>query len=197
MIPRIRTRIALIINYMSRIGKKPIVLPAGVEAAISGNKVTIKGPKGTLDLPLHPHVRVQQVGSEMTVTVAEPEEKKDRSLWGLFRSLVNNMVVGVTAGYEKRLEMSGIGFKAAVKDNNLVLEIGYSHPVNFPIPSGIEINVDKEGIIIKGIDKALVGETAAYLRALKKPEPYKGKGIKYAGEIIRRKAGKAAVKSAA
>lgn len=181
---------------MSRVGKKPIVLPAGVEAAISGNKVTIKGPKGTLDLTLHPHVRVQQVGSELKVEVAEPEEKKDRSLWGLFRNLINNMAVGVAVGYEKRLEMSGIGFKAAVKDKILVLEIGYSHPVHFPIPPSIEIIVDKEGIAIKGIDKALVGETAACLRALKKPEPYKGKGIKYAGEVIRRKAGKAAVKSA-
>lgn len=182
---------------MSRIGKKPIVLPAGVEAAISGNKLTIKGPKGTLDLKLHPHVQVRPEGSGLQVEVTEPEEKKDRSLWGLFRNLINNMVVGVTVGYEKRLEMSGIGFKAVVKGKDLVLEIGFSHPVIFPIPPGIEINVDKEGMAIKGLDKALVGEVAACLRALKKPEPYKGKGIKYDGEIIRRKAGKAAVKSAA
>lgn len=185
------------INCMSRIGKKPIVLPTGVEANLTREQVAIKGPKGSLSLKLHPHVKVIQEGQELKVTVKEPEEKKDRALWGLFGSLIQNMVEGVITGYEKKLEMSGIGFKAELRGKELVLNIGYSHPVHFPLPPGIEASVDKEIISIKGIDKALVGEIAARIRALKKPEPYKGKGIKYVGEVIRRKAGKTAVKTTA
>ncbi len=180
---------------MSRIGKQLINLPAGVEAAIKPNEVVIKGPKGQLTVKTHPAVTVVQDDSVLKVSVNNPEEKKERSLWGLFASLLKNMVIGVTMGYEKKLEMSGIGFKAEVKGKNLILNIGYSHAVDFPIPEGLEIIVEKEFITVKGIDKQLVGEIAAQIRALKKPEPYQGKGIKYVGEIIRRKAGKAAVKT--
>ena len=180
---------------MSRIGKQLINLPAGVEATIKPSEVVIKGPKGQLMVKTHPAVTVVQEDSVLKVSVKNPEEKKERSLWGLFASLLKNMVIGVTAGYEKKLEMSGIGFKAEVKGKNLILNIGYSHAVDFPIPEGLEITVEKEFINVKGIDKQLVGEIAAQIRALKKPEPYQGKGIKYVGEIIRRKAGKAAVKT--
>lgn len=182
---------------MSRIGKQLIVLPAGVEVKIEAGQATVKGPKGSLVQILHPHVKVEQEGRVLKVLVADPEERKDRALWGLFASLLKNMVTGVTQGFEKRLEMTGIGFRSEISGQDLVLSIGFSHPVNFPIPNGVVISVDKEGILIKGMDKALVGETAARIRALKKPEPYQGKGIKYAGEIIRRKAGKAVTKAAA
>lgn len=182
---------------MSRIGKQLINLSAGVEAEINAGEVAIKGPKGRLTLKTHPAVTVVQEGPTLKVFVNNPEEKKERSLWGLFASLLKNMVIGVTQGYEKKLEMSGIGFKAEIKEKNLVLNIGFSHPVNFSIPEGLEITVEKEFITVKGIDKQLVGETAAQIRALKKPEPYQGKGIKYVGEVIRRKAGKTAVKAAA
>lgn len=182
---------------MSRIGKQPINLPAGVSAELKEGAVAIKGPKGVLEIKLHPHITVKQEGADLKVAVLNPEEKKDRALWGLFGSLIQNMVEGVTKGFEKRLEMSGIGFKSELKGKNLVLHIGYSHSVDFAVPAGVEVAMEKDVIIIKGIDKSLVGETAARIRALKKPEPYQGKGIKYAGEIIRRKAGKAAVKAAA
>ncbi|MEK9183271.1 MAG: 50S ribosomal protein L6 [Patescibacteria group bacterium] len=182
---------------MSRIGKQPINLPTGVSAELKENAVSIKGPKGALEIKLHPHVKVTQEGADLKVAVLDPEETNDRALWGLFGSLLQNMVEGVTKGFEKRLEMSGIGFKSEVKGKNLVLHIGYSHPVNFAVPVGVEISMDKDIIVVKGIDKGLVGETAARIRALKKPEPYQGKGIKYVGEIIRRKAGKAATKAAA
>lgn len=182
---------------MSRIGKKPIVLPEGVEAEIKPDQVVIKGPKGTLTLKLNPLVQVTKEDKTLRAAVRHPEEKKERALWGLFGSLLKNMVEGVTKGFEKRLEMSGIGFKAELKGQSIILSIGFSHTVNFVIPSGIEVKVEKEILIIRGIDKILVGEIAARLRTLKKPEPYKGKGIKYVGEIIRRKAGKAAVKTTA
>ena len=182
---------------MSRVGKKPIVLPEGVEAEIKPDQAVIKGPKGTLTLKLHPLVKLIKEDKTLKVEVVHPEVKKERSLWGLFGSLLKNMVEGVTKGFEEKLEMSGIGFKAELKGQKLILSIGFSHTVDFAIPEGIEASVDKEIITIKGIDKILVGEIAARLRALKKTEPYKGKGIKYVGEIIRRKAGKAAVKTAA
>ena len=182
---------------MSRIGKQPINLPTGVSAELKDGFVAIKGPKGALEIKLHPHVKVDQEGADLKVAVFDPEETNDRALWGLFGSLIQNMVEGVTKGFEKKLEMSGIGFKAEVKGKNLVLHIGYSHPVDFVVPVGVEITMEKDVIVIKGIDKGLVGETAARIRALKKPEPYQGKGIRYVGEIVRRKAGKAATKAAA
>lgn len=182
---------------MSRIGKQPITLPIGVSAELKDDIVSVKGPKGSLEIKLHPHVKVTQEGADLKVAVLNPDETGDRALWGLFGSLIQNMVEGVTKGFEKRLEMSGIGFKAEMKGKNLVLYIGYSHPVNFAVPAGVEISMDKDVIVVKGIDKGLVGETAARIRALKKPEPYQGKGIKYVGEIVRRKAGKTATKAAA
>jgi len=180
---------------MSRIGKKPIVVPQGVEATISAGKIIIKGPKGTLETLIHPNVTVVKDGAHLKVTVKRPDVKSDRALWGLFGSLIRNMVLGVTQGFEKKLEMNGIGFKAEVKGKVLALEVGFSHSVDFPIPAGVEISVEKNIIAIKSFDKQLVGNTAAEIRAIKKPEPYLGKGIKYVGEQIRRKAGKAAAKT--
>ncbi len=180
---------------MSRIGKKPIALPTGVEAKIEGDKITIKGPKGLLELHLHPQVKIAQDQSFLNVTVSNPEEKSQSALWGLFASLLKNMIEGVSKGFEKKLEMNGIGFKAEVKGKNLVLEVGYSHSVTFPIPINIEVIVEKNIITVKGTDKQLVGNVAAEIREVRPPEPYKGSGIKYADEKIRRKAGKAAVKS--
>ncbi|MBI5731797.1 MAG: 50S ribosomal protein L6 [Candidatus Magasanikbacteria bacterium] len=182
---------------MSRIGKKIIVLPAEVEANLTDGKIQIKGPKGFLELSLHPHVSLNREGSELRVSVANPEEKKDKALWGLFGSLIKNMIEGVSRGFEKKLEMNGIGFKAEVKGKNLVLEVGFSHPVFFNIPSGVEIITEKNIITVRGADKQQVGAVAAEIRSIKKPEPYKGKGIRYVDEIIRKKAGKAAIKSVA
>jgi large subunit ribosomal protein L6 len=175
---------------MSRIGKLPVIITAGVTVKIDGQQVEIKGPKGQLTISLHEHVKVEQVEQHLTVTVQQPDNQADRALWGLSRVLLSNMVTGVTEGYTKKLEINGVGFKAAVSGQNLVLNLGFSHPVNFPIPTGATIAVEKNVVTISGIDKQLIGETAAKIRSLKKPEPYKGKGIKYQDEIIRRKAGK-------
>ena len=186
---------------MSRIGKKPVVLANGVEASIKDTVLTIKGPKGQLSLNIHPDVKVEVSGSEVVVSVPEPEKKKQRALWGLFRALVENLVVGVTRGYSKELDVIGVGFKAEVQGKKLVLALGFSHPINFELPEGIEAKSEKNParigtqqyqttITLTGIDKQLLGQTAANIRALKKPEPYKGKGIKYSDEVIIRKAGK-------
>jgi large subunit ribosomal protein L6 len=174
---------------MSRIGKLPISIPAGVTVKLDERVVTVTGPKGTLTQALHDRVNVE-IGEAITVTVRQPNNQNDRALWGLTRVLIANMIVGVTTGYEKKLEINGVGFKAALTGKNLVLNLGFSHPINFAVPDGITIAVDKNVVSVSGIDKQLVGETAATIRALKKPEPYKGKGIKYSDEVIRRKAGK-------
>ncbi|MCX6785299.1 MAG: 50S ribosomal protein L6 [Candidatus Komeilibacteria bacterium] len=181
---------------MSRIGKKPINIPAGVNVTIAGNSVTVKGPKGELTQVIHPLIKLEQAGDELNVLVGKPEDKQQKSLWGLSRTLINNMVLGVTAGFSKKLEINGIGFKAAVTGDKLLLNVGFSHAVNYEIPRGIQISVDKNLIIVSGIAKQQVGQAAAEIRAIKKPEPYKGKGIKYLDEVIRRKAGKV-VKGAA
>lgn len=167
-------------------------MPAGVSGSLQDGKLTITGPKGTLTVPVHPRVKVNIEGSSLSITVVNPENLQDKALWGLFASLIKNMVTGVTQGFEKKLEMNGIGFKAEVRGQNLVLDVGFSHSVDFPIPTGIEIVMEKNIIKIRGIDKQLVGSVAANIRSIKPPEPYLGKGIKYADEIIRRKAGKAA-----
>lgn len=177
---------------MSRIGKQPIVVPAGVEFAITGTECTAKGTKGTLVLPLHPHVMVTREGDLLSVTVQNPQDGRDRALWGLFQRLVSNLVEGVTKGYSKQLELNGVGFKVATSPKGLSMSLGFSHPVEYTLPTGVQATVEKNLITISGIDKQLVGETAARIRRLKKPEPYKGKGIKYVDEVIRRKAGKAA-----
>jgi large subunit ribosomal protein L6 len=175
---------------MPRVGKKPISIPSGVDVTIAGQQVTVKGPKGTLVFDVHHRVTVAKTDNQIQVTVGNPDEKKSRELWGTTRVLVANMVTGVTAGFIKKLEITGVGFRAAVSGQMLTLQVGFSHPVEFPVPAGTEIKVEKNIISVSGIDKQLVGQTAARIRDIKKPEPYKGKGIKYVGEIIRRKEGK-------
>ncbi len=176
---------------MSRIGRMPIAIPAGVTVEVAeNNKVTVKGPKGTLERVLPAEMEIKVENGEVTVT--RPNDlKKMKSLHGLTRTLVNNMVVGVTAGYEKKLEVNGVGYRAAKAGNKLTLSLGYSHPVEMIDPEGIETVLDGTNIIIvKGIDKEKVGQFAAEIRDKRRPEPYKGKGIKYADETIRRKVGK-------
>lgn len=175
---------------MSRIGKKPIVIPAGVTLQIEGQKVKVKGQKGELSFNFHRLVNFEKHEAVVKVLVKKTEDKKSRELWGLSRVLLFNMIEGVTKGFQKKLEINGVGYRAAVAGQKLNLELGFSHPVEFMLPKGIEAKVEKNIITISGIDKQLVGETAARIRALRKPEPYKGKGIKYVDEVIRRKAGK-------
>ena len=176
---------------MSRIGRMPIAIPAGVTVDIAeNNKITVKGPKGTLTRVLPAEMEIKHEGAQ--VTVSRPNDlKKMKSLHGLTRTLINNMVVGVTEGYEKRLEVNGVGYRAAKSGKKLTLNLGYSHPIEMQDPEGIESVVDGQNlIIIKGIDKEKVGQYAAEIRDKRRPEPYKGKGIKYATETIRRKEGK-------
>ena len=175
---------------MSRIGRMPIAIPDGVTVTIAeNNQVTVKGPKGTLERVLPAEMDIKQEGSEIIVT--RPNDlKKMKSLHGLTRTLIHNMVIGVTAGYEKTLEVNGVGYRAAKQGNKLVLSLGYSHPVEMIDPEGLEAVVDGNKIIVKGIDKEKVGQYAAEIRDKRRPEPYKGKGIKYADEVIRRKVGK-------
>jgi len=176
---------------MSKIGNKPIIIPENVQVKINERTVLVTGPKGELSYALTPLVDVKVEDNNLIVNPLGTS-RSYRAMHGLTRTLINNMVVGVSMGFNKDLEMKGVGYKAAVQENDLVLSLGYSHPINFPIPSGIEITVKKNTISIAGIDKQLVGETAAQIRRLRPPEPYKGKGIKYADEVIRRKAGKTA-----
>lgn len=176
---------------MSRIGRMPIAIPAGVTVEIAENsKVTVKGPKGTLERVLPAEMEIKMEGSEIVVT--RPNDlKKMKSLHGLTRTLINNMVVGTTEGYAKKLEVNGVGYKAAKNGKKLNLSLGYSHPVEMEDPDGIETVVEGQNVIIvKGIDKEKVGQFAAEIRDKRRPEPYKGKGIKYADETIRRKVGK-------
>ena len=175
---------------MSRIGRMPIAIPDGVTVTIAeNNQVTVKGPKGTLERVLPAEMDIKQEGSEIIVT--RPNDlKKMKSLHGLTRTLINNMVVGVTAGYEKVLEVNGVGYRAAKQGNKLVLSLGYSHPVEMIDPEGLSSAVDGNKIIVSGISKEKVGQYAAEIRDKRRPEPYKGKGIKYADEVIRRKVGK-------
>lgn len=175
---------------MSRIGKKPIAIPTGVEVKIDGTQVTVKGSKGTLQVEVLPVVKTEMTDGQLIFSIENPEEKKDRALWGLFRNLVNNAIIGVSQGFTKSLEINGVGFKAMMQGKDLSLNVGFSHPVLFKTPEGITIETEKNVIKISGIDKQMVGQVAAEIRAIKKPEPYKGKGIKYSDEIIRRKAGK-------
>jgi len=175
---------------MSRIGKKPIEITKGVEVKIDNNLVMVKGPKGELKEQIHPKIKLELKDNQLNVLVANEENKEERSLWGLSRTLINNMVLGVTEGFSKQLEINGIGFKGEVKGDKLVLNLGFSHPVEYQFPKGITIQAEKNLITVSGIDKQLVGQVSAKIRSFKKPEPYKGKGIKYLDEVIRRKAGK-------
>ena len=175
---------------MSRIGRMPVAIPAGVTVTIEeGNKVTVKGPKGTLERVLPAEMTIKEEDGHIVVT--RPNDlKKMKSLHGLTRTLIQNMVIGVSQGYEKTLEVNGVGYRAAKQGKKLVLNLGYSHPVEMEDPEGLESKVDGNKIIVSGIDKERVGQYAAEIRDKRKPEPYKGKGIKYADEVIRRKVGK-------
>ncbi|MBU1038788.1 50S ribosomal protein L6 [Patescibacteria group bacterium] len=175
---------------MSRLGKLPINIPAGVQVTIVGRSFTAKGPKGEVTEQLPGRVKVQQTDNVLSVSVTDSSDRAQRALWGLARQLVANAVQGVHEGYSKSLELSGIGFKVQIEGETLVFNLGFSHPVRFDIPKNISAKVEKNIIILTGANKQEVGQVAAEIRALRKPEPYKGKGIKYLNEVIRRKAGK-------
>lgn len=181
---------------MSRIGKKPIIIPAGVEVTMEDRVVFIKGPKGELRKEFLPEIKIEiteEDGQKSIQVSVFRNGKKSIALWGLTRALLANMVEGVTNGYQKKLQIEGIGFKAVVEPENLVLNLGFSHPVKMKKEAGIEFLVEKNIVTISGIDKEQVGQVAAKIRKIKPPEPYKGKGIRYVGEYVRRKAGKKAV----
>jgi large subunit ribosomal protein L6 len=176
---------------MSRIGKNPIEIPKSVKASIETNKIVIEGPKGKLSMKIHHRLKAE-IKDDKIIIVRQSDSKLDKSLHGLHRTLVANMIKGVTEGYQKELEIHGVGFRAQVQGKNLNLQLGFSHPINYEIPEDITVEMPKPtSIIVKGIDKAKVGEVAAEIRGFYKPEPYKGKGIRYKGEQVRRKAGKA------
>lgn len=178
---------------MSRVGKLPIPIPDKTKVQLAGRKLTVTGPKGSLGMEVHSAIAVKVEGNNVEVT-RSTEMKKHRALHGLTRALINNMVLGVTQGYVRQLEMRGVGYRAEMKGKTLVLNLGYSHPIIFNPPQGITVTVDaKENkITIDGIDKELVGQVAAKIRSLRKPEPYKGKGVRYVGEVVQQKAGKTA-----
>ncbi len=177
---------------MSRIGNKPVVIPQGVRVQVVDRRVSAEGPKGKLVQPLPPGLSVKVEGTQVIISRAG-EDRKVRALHGLARSLVQNMVTGVKEPFERKLEIVGIGYRAQVQGRAIQLALGYSHPVIFPLPDGITAEIDKQTLItLRGADKALLGETAAKLRMLRKPDPYKGKGIKYSDEVVRRKVGKKA-----
>ncbi len=181
---------------MSRIGKLPIEIPQGVNISIDNRLVTVNGPKGELTYKLLPSLEVLINDQNVTVSLVK-ENKNTVSLFGLTRTLIANMIIGVSEGFEKQLEFHGVGYRAAIEGDELVLNMGYSHPIKYKPKAGIDLKVEKNIITVTGISKQLVGQTAAEIREFKKPEPYKGKGIKYVGEKIRRKAGKAAAKAGA
>ena len=175
---------------MSRIGKVPVSMPGGVSASIEGAVLSVKGPKGTLSMPMLDDISYGIVDGRIVVKPAN-ETKRARSFWGMHRTLVQNLVTGVTEGFTKVLEISGVGYRAQAQGKNLRLQLGYSHDVNFPVPEGVEVKTpDQNTVEISGIDKQKVGQVAAEIRRWRKPEPYKGKGIKYRGEYIFRKEGK-------
>jgi large subunit ribosomal protein L6 len=175
---------------MSRIGKRPVTVPAGVTASIEGGQLNVKGPKGTLSLQLRDEISYEVEGDDIVVKPAN-DTKQARAFWGMQRTLVQNLVTGVTEGFTKTLEITGVGYRAAAQGKNLKLQLGYSHDVNIPVPEGIDIKTpDPTTVEISGIDRQKVGQIAAEIRRWRKPEPYKGKGIKYRGEYIFRKEGK-------
>jgi large subunit ribosomal protein L6 len=180
---------------VSRIGRMPIPVPPGVQVRQEGNRVTIEGPRGTLTREFHPNMRVALDDGHLIVSRPD-DSRQNRALHGMTRALLANMVTGVTEGFQKRLEINGVGYRAEQQGEGAVLQVGFSHPVPLTPPPGIRIIVERSGnsLVVEGIDKQLVGEVAAKIRAVRKPEPYKGKGIAYAGEVIRRKAGKAGIR---
>jgi len=177
---------------MSRIGRQTINLPQGTTVEVQDGVLVVKGSKGELKRPIPTCATVSVEGDTATVSVEKPEEKKQRTLWGTTSAHLKNMVEGVNAGFKKQLEINGVGYRVALQGTELKIEVGYSHPVMFSVPTGVTASVEKNVITLESIDKELLGQTAAEIRAIRKPEPYKGKGIKYMDEVIRRKAGKTA-----
>ena len=177
---------------MSRIGKEPIKIPESVKIDVNNQTIKVKGPKGELVRDIHPYIKVD-IEDNVLLVKRSLDNKIHKSLHGLTRALINNMVIGVTEGFKKSLEIVGVGYRAEKKKSNIVFSLGYSHPIVFVPPEDIDINLERHIINISGIDKELVGQVAAKIRSFRPPEPYKGKGIKYIGEVIKRKAGKAAV----
>lgn len=176
---------------MSRIGKKPIAIPSGIEVSVNGTIVTVKKGNKSHDIETHGRVDVD-VNDGNVIFTRKGEDKASSAFWGTYRALTNNAIVGLSEGFQKSLEINGVGYRAAVKGKVLELQLGYSHPINYEIPDGLEISVDKNLIHVKGSNKQQVGQTAAIIRSYRKPEPYKGKGVKYTDEVIVRKAGKTA-----
>ena len=181
-------------KFMSRIGKKTIEIPQSVEVSIENNLVKVRGPKGELERYIRPEIKIEKKDNQIFVT-PNKETKRTNALWGLSRTLIFNMIEGVTNGYEKKLEIRGVGYKANLEGEDLVLNVGFSHSVKIEKVEGIKFETEKSIITVSGIDKELVGQIAAKIKKVKKPEPYKGKGIRYLGEEVRRKAGKKAVGS--
>ncbi len=180
---------------MSRLGKLPIKLPEGLTVKFENNNLEVKGPKGQLKLNVSPIVNLDLKESEIVLSVND-SSKKSKAFWGLFHALIKNMVIGVTEGFEKKLEINGVGYRATLAGNTLKLNLGFSHPVDFNLPEGVSASIEGNTITLSSIDKALLGETAQKIRSFRPPEPYKGKGIKYSDEIIIKKAGKTAAKDA-
>jgi large subunit ribosomal protein L6 len=179
---------------MSRVGKKPIAIPEKTNVSLKADILTVKGPKGTLSRQIHPSVKLD-ISDAQVSAVVDSQDRQTRALQGLVRSLVANMITGVSAGFERVLMINGIGYRAEAKGKSVLFNLGYSHPIDFPLPEGITAEVDKNNTVkLMGIDKELLGQTAASIRQLRPPEPYKGKGIKYADEYIQRKAGKTGTK---
>jgi large subunit ribosomal protein L6 len=180
---------------MSRLGKKPVEIPAGVSASINGRTISISGPNGTLEYTHRPEVSVQWDESEKCINVSIDEsrlrEKQVRAYWGLTRALLDNMVVGVTKGYQKQLEVVGVGYTAELRGQKIALKVGFANTIEMPIPQGVDVTIERQIITVKGADKQAVGQFAAQVRATRKPEPYNGKGIKYLTEVVKRKQGKA------
>ncbi len=181
---------------MSRIGKQPVMIPAGVEVKLSDEAVEVKGPNGTLKTELHPVVKVElqdlEEGKAVVVNPIDAGDPVAKAMWGTVRANIANLVTGVTEGFSKSLEVVGVGYKVNMKGKDVVFDVGYSHPVEFKVPEGINVAIEKNNVTVSGADRQMVGEVAARMRKIRKPEPYKGKGIKYADEVVRRKAGKAA-----
>lgn len=174
---------------MSRIGKKPILIPENVEVKIEGQKVIVKGPKGELSKEIRPEIKVEIKEGKILVS-PQRETKQTKAFWGLTRTLLANAIEGVTVGFEKKLQIEGLGFRANLEEDNLVLKVGFTNPIKLKTPEGIRFSIEKNIIIVSGIDKELVGQVAAKIRKVKPPEPYKGKGIRYLGEVVRKKVGK-------